>query len=167
MGIWGPAKLEIKILAEGKSDKSQNQTDFKTTVKVESKLENNESSDVVNQWIREADETRGSAPINTRLIRKPKFPPLTRLLRQFSVSGKLSSCGKSETAKQKDQKNKRSFMKGYVMLPNFKAHLRQTRATNLSSGRGLPEALVAECKNAETKCPLSHGQKFLKSSTTN
>ena len=38
----------------------------------------------------------------------------------------------------------------------------------ISAAEGVfPEALVAECKNAETRCPLSHGQKFLKSSTTN
>jgi len=148
MGIWGPAKLEIKILAEGKSDKSQNQTDFKTTVKAESKLENNESSEVVNQWIREADETRRTLRLSIPgLIRKPKFPPLTRLLTTVFRFGKAFIMWKIRDRKAEGPEKQALLYERLRHVAELQGPTYVKLAQLISAAEGVfPEALVAECK---------------------
>ena len=148
MGIWGPAKLEIKILADGESDQSQNQTSFKTTVKVESKLEDNESSEIVNQWIREADETRRTLRLSIPdLIRKPKFPPLIRLLVTVFRFGKAFMMWKIRDRKAEGSGRQELLYERLRHVAELQGPTYVKLAQLISAAEGVfPEALVAECK---------------------
>ena len=147
MGIWGPAKLEIRI-SDYESGSPRKETNFKTTVKAESKLENDQSSEIVNQWIKEADETRRTLRLSIPdLIRKPKFPPLIRLLVTVFRFGKAFVMWKVRDRKVAPSARQELLYERLRHVAERQGPTYVKLAQLISAAEGVfPEALVAECK---------------------
>ena len=148
MGIWGPAKLEIEISDSSENNITEKSLSFKTTVKAESKDQDTQGSEVINQWVREADKTRKTLRLSIpNLIRKPKFPPLIRLIVTVFRFGKAFIAWKLRDRKADSSEKQALLYKRLRHVAELQGPTYIKLAQLISAAEGVfPEALVAECK---------------------
>jgi ubiquinone biosynthesis protein len=164
MGIWGPAKLEIKIFKDNENDASKKSISFKTTVKAESKREDTHGPEVINHWIREADKTRKTLRLSIpNLIRKPKFPPLIRLLVTVFRFGKAFIAWKIRDRKANSAEKQALLYKRLRHVAELQGPTYIKLAQLISAAEGVfPEALVAECKKCRDQVSPEPWEKISK-----
>ncbi|MFL2993233.1 MAG: cytochrome P450 [Acidimicrobiales bacterium] len=149
MGIWGPSKLEIKIIDDEESkihpDRSAR---FTSTIKKPVAMNDESDTSRVDKWIREAAQSRETLRRSIpNLIRKPKFPPLGRLIITVFRFGKAFISWKVIDRKLAHPIKQEKL---YARLRNVAEQQGPTYvklAQLISAAEGVfPEALVTECK---------------------
>ena len=148
MGIWGPAKLEIKVLEDQELKSSNTQSDYITTVKSEAVNQIEQESEEITEWIKKADETRKSLRLSIPdLIRKPKFPPLARLLVTTYRFGKAFAIWKIRDSKFDPTLRQSKLYERLRRAAELQGPTYIKLAQLISAAEGVfPEALVEECK---------------------
>ena len=148
MGIWGPAKLEIKVLEDQEFKSSNTQSDYITTVKSEAVDQIEQETEEITEWIKKADETRKSLRLSIPdLIRKPKFPPLARLLVTTYRFGKAFVIWKIRDSKFDPTLKQSKLYERLRRAAELQGPTYIKLAQLISAAEGVfPEALVEECK---------------------
>ena len=173
MGIWGPSSLEIQIVDEvTKRNTQKRENPFASTIKEEIEIEDEKEIRRIDQWIREASISRKilrhSIP---NLIRKPKFPPIGRLLVTIFRFGKEFIAWKV-LDRHKDEKEKQALLYSRLRkAAELQGPTYVKLAQLISAAEGVfPESLVAECKKCRDQVspePWAKIAKVLKSELGN
>ncbi len=149
MGIWGPSKLEIQILENPKS-RTATPVNEKYISTLKTPVHNTEIaySSEIDQWVREAAASRkalrGSIP---DLIRKPKFPPVGRLLVTVFRFGRAYIGWKLKSRKMKPETRNELLYARLRRAAELQGPTYVKLAQLISAAEGVfPEALVSECK---------------------
>ena len=149
MGIWGPSKLEIRILEGPKSENISTLDEaFGSTLKQPVRDSEITYSSEIDQWVREAAESRKSLRSSIpSLIRKPKFPPLGRLLVTVFRFGRAYIGWKIQSNKVNPDTRNKLLYERLRRAAELQGPTYVKLAQLISAAEGVfPDALVAECK---------------------
>ncbi|MBG01535.1 MAG: hypothetical protein CL470_04615 [Acidimicrobiaceae bacterium] len=149
MGIWGPSKLEIRILEGPKSENISTLDEaFGSTLKQPVRDSEITYSSEIDQWVREAAESRKSLRSSIpSLIRKPKFPPLGRLLVTVFRFGRAYIGWKLQSNKVNPDTRNKLLYERLRRAAELQGPTYVKLAQLISAAEGVfPDALVAECK---------------------
>ena len=158
MGIWGPEKLEFRVLTEANSGHSvTTDTDENTDPGRNNSVLDSAAPEHENQWIQEAHAVRQVIVAGVpRLVNAPTFPPISRLLHtgfRFGwafLSWKLFDRRRAPEAKQ--QALYRKFRLAAERLGPTYVKLAQL----ISAAEGVfPQALVDECSRCRDQAKPS------------
>ena len=165
MGIWGPAKLEIRILEDPNSKEISSLSEtFGSTRK--QPVGNNEItySSEIDNWVRDAAESRKALRSSIpSLIRKPKFPPLGRLLITVLRFGKAYIGWKLKSKKDNPETRNKLLYERLRKAAELQGPTYVKLAQLISAAEGVfPDALVAECKKCRDQVSPEPWKKITK-----
>ena len=149
MGIWGPSKLEIRILEDPNSKNiSTLDETFGSTLKQPVSNSEITYSSEIDEWVREAAESRKAVRSSIpSLIRKPKFPPLGRLLITVLRFGRAYIGWKLKSKKNNSEIRNKLLYERLRKAAELQGPTYVKLAQLISAAEGVfPDALVAECK---------------------
>ena len=165
MGIWGPSKLEIRILEDPNSKNiSTLDETFGSTLKQPVSNSEITYSSEIDEWVREAAESRKAVRSSIpSLIRKPKFPPLGRLLITVLRFGRAYIGWKLISKKDNPEIRNKLLYERLRKAAELQGPTYVKLAQLISAAEGVfPDALVAECKKCRDQVSPESWKKISK-----
>ena len=149
MGIWGPSAIEIKISDQDlNKDEANDRNRFVSTIKEEERIRELSNDVSKDPWIRDAaksrERLRASIP---NLIRKPKFPPIWRLLITVLRFGKAFIVWKMMDREKDHLVRQAALYSRFRKVAERQGPTYVKLAQLISAAEGVfPDSLVEECK---------------------
>lgn len=147
MGIWGPDKLEFRILDKPNLEKSSDQFAFEPSNKKRFSNKGTAAPNYENEWIQEADEVRKKISSGIpRLVNAPSIPPVTRLIHTTIRFGWALLSWKVLDRKLSSEKRTESLYHRLRIAAERLGPTYVKLAQLISAAEGVfPQALVDEC----------------------
>ncbi len=165
MGIWGPSKLEIRVLEDPNSKNiSTLDETFGSTLKQPVRNSEITYSSEIDEWVRQAAESRKALRASIpSLIRKPKFPPLGSLLITVLRFGRAYIGWKLKSQKDNPETRSKLLYERLRKAAELQGPTYVKLAQLISAAEGVfPDALVAECKKCRDQVSPESWKKIFK-----